>query len=65
MPIPDFQTLMRPLLEMHADGREHRNRDLVDALAERFGLSEEDRREMLPSGARSCLITGWAGRRRT
>ena len=26
MPIPDFQTLMRPLLEAHADGREHLNR---------------------------------------
>lgn len=50
MGIPDFQTLMRPLLEMHGNGGEHRNRDLVDGLAGRFGLSEEERREMLPSG---------------
>lgn len=29
MPIADFQSLMRPLLEAHADGKEHQNRDLV------------------------------------
>lgn len=62
MPIPDFQTLMRPLLEAHADGREHLNRDLVARLAERFGLTDEERREMLPSG-RARLFdnrVGWA-----
>jgi restriction system protein len=50
MPIPDFQTLMRPLLEAHADYKEHLNRDLVERLADQFQLTEEERREMLPSG---------------
>jgi restriction system protein len=50
MPIPDFQTLMRPLLNAHADLKEHLNRDLVQQLADQFQLTEEDRREMLPSG---------------
>ncbi|TAE90738.1 MAG: restriction endonuclease [Verrucomicrobia bacterium] len=50
MPIPDFQTLMRPLLEAHADYNEHLNRDLVERLADQFQLTEEERREMLPSG---------------
>lgn len=62
MPIPDFQTLMRPLIAAHADGKEHLNRDLVRQLADEFGLSEEERREMLPSG-RSKLFdnrVGWA-----
>ena len=40
MPIPDFQTLMRPLLELHQDGEEHVNRDLVNELAEQFSLTE-------------------------
>jgi len=50
MPIPDFQTLMRPLLNAHADLKEHLNRDLVQQLADQFQLTEEERREMLPSG---------------
>ncbi|WP_200277742.1 restriction endonuclease [Haloferula rosea] len=50
MPIPDFQTIMRPLLAAHEDGNEHINRDLVGKLADQFNLTEEERREMLPSG---------------
>ena len=50
MPIPDFQSIMRPLLAAHEDGAEHINRDLVGELADQFELTEEERREMLPSG---------------
>jgi restriction system protein len=62
MPIPDFQSLMRPLLEAHADGKEHLNRDLVAQLADQFGLSDEERREMLPSGGARVFDNriGWA-----
>lgn len=62
MPIPDFQTLMRPLLQAHADGKEHINRDLVSQIAEQFGLSDEDRRELLPSGVARVFDNriGWA-----
>lgn len=62
MPIPDFQSLMRPLLEAHADGKEHLNRDLVAQLGEQFGLTEEERREMLPSGGARLFDNriGWA-----
>jgi restriction system protein len=62
MPIPDFQSLMRPLLQMHADGLEHVNRDLVSQLAEHFHLTEDERREMLPSGTTRVLDNriGWA-----
>lgn len=62
MPIPDFQSLMRPLLEAHADGREHINRDLVSQLAEQFSLTDEERREMLPSGGARLFDNriGWA-----
>ena len=62
MAIPDFQTLMRPLLELHGDGNEHLNRDLVNALADQFSLTEEERREMLPSGRAKMFDNrvGWA-----
>lgn len=62
MPIPDFQSLMRPLLEAHADGKEHLNRDLVAILGERFDLTDEERREMLPSGGARLFDNrvGWA-----
>ena len=62
MAIPDFQSLMRPLLNAHSDGEEHKNRDLVNALAEQFNLTEDERREMLPSGGARLFDNrvGWA-----
>jgi restriction system protein len=62
MPIPDFQTAMRPLLEFAKDGAEHSFRDALDALAVVFGVTEEERRMQIPSG-RAFLFTnriGWA-----
>lgn len=50
MPVPDFQTLMRPVLELHADGSDHESGEVVTTLAERFNLSQAERAEMLPSG---------------
>jgi len=60
--IPDFQSIMVPLLQAHLDGQEHRNRELVAALAEQFGLSEEEQRAMLPSGRGKLFANrvGWA-----
>lgn len=62
MAIPDFQSLMRPLLALHSDGSEHLNRDLVSSLADQYSLSEEERREMLPSGGARLFDNriGWA-----
>jgi len=62
MPIPDFQSIMRPLLEAHQDGEEHVNRDLIDQLSGHFGLTEDERREMLPSGGARLFDNrvGWA-----
>lgn len=50
MPIPDYQAIMRPLLEALADGGEHRLRDLRDGLSRQFELTDDERAEMLPSG---------------
>ncbi len=62
MPIPDFQSIMRPLLELHDDGQEHLNRDLVQKLADHFALTTEERRQMLPSGGARFFDNrvGWA-----
>jgi restriction system protein len=48
--IPTFQAVMRPLLELAADGKEIGSSEAVDALAERFGLTKDEREELLPSG---------------
>ncbi len=50
MAIPDFQTLMLPLLKFTADGGEHNAREAIEAIAVEFGLSPDERREPLPSG---------------
>jgi len=47
--IPDYQTLMLPVLEVARD-REMSTRDAVSALADKFKLSEEERENLLPSG---------------
>jgi restriction system protein len=47
--IPDYQTLMLPVLRA-ATGGEVRISDVIPALADEFGLSEAERAEMLPSG---------------
>jgi len=62
MAIPDFQTLMRPLLELHNDDKEHLNRDLVSELAKQFKLTNEELRELLPSGRAKLFANrvGWA-----
>ena len=53
--IPDFQTLMRPVLEHLSDGQTRRSRDIKDAMADQFGLSEAERAEMLPSGRQRTM----------
>ena len=62
MPLPDFQSIMRPLLEAHQDGKEHLNRDLVAQLADSFGLTDDEKRVMLPSGGARLFDNrvGWA-----
>jgi restriction system protein len=55
MPVPDFQSLMLPLLQFSDDRQEHSTREAVDALANFFELSEEDRAELLPSGQQTTL----------
>ncbi len=62
MAVPDYQSLMLPLLRLAADGKDHALRDAIEKLAEQFRLSPEDREEMLPSGTQRKFDNrvGWA-----
>lgn len=50
MAIPDFQSLMLPLLKFISDGRECSMGEATKSIAKEFLLSQEELAEMLPSG---------------
>lgn len=54
MPIPDYQTLMRPVLGCALD-REKTAREVIDEIARLYDLSEEDVAERIPSGSATLL----------
>lgn len=60
--IPDYQSLMLPLLKLVADKQEHKYRDLIENLAVQFQISEEERKELLASGNQPIFDNrvGWA-----
>lgn len=62
MAIPDFQTLMLPLLEFVADGSEFTIAGCRDVLADRYNMTEEERNQRLPSGAANTFYNrlAWA-----
>jgi len=62
MAIPDYQTIMLPLLKFAGDGQEHSLRETIDFLANEFSLSDEERKELLPSGSQATFDNrvGWA-----
>ena len=54
MAIPDYQTLMLPVLTVAAEG-EARVPTASSRIADQLGLTEDEREEMLPSGAQRLL----------
>lgn len=60
--IPDYQSLMLPLLKLVADGQEHKYRDLIESLAIEFQVTDEERKELLASGNQAIFDNrvGWA-----
>ncbi len=62
MAIPDFQTLMLPLLELAADGNGYSMQDARDQLARKFSVTEEEQNTLLPSGRQPVFSNrvGWA-----
>ena len=55
MAIPDFQSIMLPLLRFCNDGKEHTNREAIDSLAKELGLTEDEHKQLLPSG-QQCVF---------
>jgi len=62
MAIPDYQSIMLPLMKYLGDGKEHHIREAITALVQRFGLTSEERKEILPSGLQFTFDNrvGWA-----
>lgn len=62
MTVPDFQTIMLPLLKVAEDGEEHSSHEFLEKLAKYFELSDEDLNELLPSGKQTMFYNrvGWA-----
>ena len=50
LPIPDYQTLLRPLLEHLSDGVEHPGDETSTVLVRVLRLSDEERNQLRPSG---------------
>ena len=63
MAVPDFQSIMRPLLEMLTDGRQHRISDLQDRLAANLLLTQQDLAETIASGKQTRFTNrvAWSG----
>jgi restriction system protein len=62
MAIPDYQSIMLPLLQLAEDGKEHVFRESVSALAAHFALTPDELQRLLPSGSQPLFINrvGWA-----
>ena len=62
MSVPDFQTVMLPLLVHLSDGKEHSNQETLKSLAEHFQLSDDELTQLLPSGLQSIFTNriAWA-----
>jgi restriction system protein len=60
--IPDYQSIMLPVLEELGKGGVQKYRALIEALAVRYELSNEERNMLLPSGTQRAFDNrvGWA-----
>ena len=62
MTIPDYQTIMLPLLQIMSDKKEHSIQDITKLLGDHFKLSDEEINELLTSGKQTIFYNrvGWA-----
>jgi restriction system protein len=62
VPVPTFQEILRPWLVLASDGKDHVLQDVIAELGQEFGLTEDERAEMLPSGfqAKFTNRVAWA-----
>jgi restriction system protein len=55
MVLPDYESLMLPLLRVAGDGKEHRIGDVISEIADNLGVPGEERLQLLPSGKQTIL----------
>lgn len=62
MTIPDYQTIMLPLLEFASDNHVHTVREAVNSLRNHFSLTEDELSDLLPSGRQTTFFNrvSWA-----
>lgn len=62
MAIPDYQSIMLPLLRLAGDGRDRTFKEALDSMAQHFALSQEELALLLPSGNQGVFSNrvGWA-----
>lgn len=62
MPIPDYQTVMLPLLRLTGQRHTISVREAIEILTEEFKLTKEERSALLPSGKQEIIVNrvGWA-----
>lgn len=62
MAIPDYQSIMSPLMKYAQDKKEHSLRDAIENLSDEFELTNDERKELLPSGQQAVFDNrvGWA-----
>lgn len=60
--IPDFQTIMLPILQILSEKEELESRQLPDLISDKFNLTDEERVELLPSGTQAIIFNrvAWA-----
>lgn len=50
MPIPKYDEMYREFLDVLSDGQSHKISEIRDSLAKMFDVSDDERKELLPSG---------------
>lgn len=62
MAIPDYQMIMLPLLKFAGDKKEHSLQEATEYISNLFNLTEEEKKELLPSGQQPIIRNrvGWA-----
>lgn len=60
--IPDYQSIMLPLLQLLEDKQEYKVREITERLAAQFQLTDEERKTLLTSGTQYVFDNrvGWA-----
>ena len=56
MPIPDYPTLMLPVLKLFAHGAASIN-ECIPAIKAQFGISDEEAHELIPAGTATVLFS--------